>query len=101
MAVRYVETQAKSVLNAVQGMGFRWSVNPYRGCVHGCHYCFARRYHAYLELGTGDDFSGVILVKVNALAILRAELSRPGWRRETVASGRRPIPTSPSRAATA
>ena len=57
-------------------MGFRWSVNPYRGCVHGCHYCFARRYHTYLDLGAGEDFTGVILVKVNAVAVLRAELSR-------------------------
>jgi DNA repair photolyase len=95
MATRYVETQAKSVLNAVQGMGFRWSVNPYRGCVHGCHYCFARRYHAYLELGTGDDFTGVILVKVNAVAVLRAELSRRGWRRETVAVGTATDPYQP------
>jgi DNA repair photolyase len=95
MATRYLETQAKSVLNAVQGMGFRWSVNPYRGCVHGCHYCFARRYHAYLELGTGDDFTGVILVKVNAVAVLRAELSRRGWRRETVAVGTATDPYQP------
>ena len=89
------------MLNAVQGMGFRWSVNPYRGCVHGCHYCFARRYHTYLELGAGEDFTGVILVKVNAVAVLRAELSR----RELAAGrrsrwGRRRIPTSRSRAAT-
>ena len=95
MAARYVETQAKSVLNAVQGMGFRWSANPYRGCVHGCHYCFARRYHAYLELGTGGDFSGIILVKVNAAEVLRRELSRPSWRRETVAVGTATDPYQP------
>ena len=95
MAARYHETQAKSVLNAVQGMGFRWSANPYRGCVHGCHYCFARRYHAYLELGTGDDFTGVILVKVNAPEVLRRELARPGWRRETVAIGTATDPYQP------
>jgi DNA repair photolyase len=95
MATRYIETQAKSVLNAVQGMGFRWSVNPYRGCVHGCHYCFARRYHAYLELGTGDDFTGVILVKVNAVSVLRKELSRPGWRPATVAVGTATDPYQP------
>ena len=95
MATRYVETRAKSILNPVQGMGFRWSANPYRGCVHGCHYCFARRYHAYLELGTGDDFSGVILVKVNAAEVLRGELARPSWRRETVAVGTATDPYQP------
>jgi DNA repair photolyase len=92
---RYVETRAKSVLNAVQGMGFRWSANPYRGCVHGCHYCFARRYHAYLELGTGDDFSGIILVKVNAAEVLRRELARTSWGRETVAIGTATDPYQP------
>src|SRR5262245_29153912 len=95
MVTRYVETEAKSVLNAVQGMGFRWSANPYRGCVHGCHYCFARRYHAYLELGTGDDFSGIILVKVNAPEVLRRELARPSWRHETVAVGTATDPYQP------
>jgi DNA repair photolyase len=76
-------------------MGFAWSVNPYRGCVHGCHYCFARRYHTYLELGAGDDFSSVIIVKVNAPEVLRAELARPGWRRETVAIGTATDPYQP------
>lgn len=95
MAARYVETLAKSVLNPVRGMGFRWSVNPYRGCVHGCHYCFARRYHAYLDLDVGDDFTGVILVKVNAVEVLRAELGRPGWQRATVAVGTATDPYQP------
>src|SRR5262249_30159358 len=95
MVTRYDETEAKSALKAVQGMGFRWSANPYRGCVHGCHYCFARRYHAYLELGTGDDFSGIILVKVNAVEVLRRELARPSWRCETVAVGTATDPYQP------
>jgi len=95
VAARYLETRAKSVLNAVQGMGFRWSVNPYRGCVHGCHYCFARRYHTYLDLGAGEDFSGVILVKMNAVEVLRGELARPGWRREMVAVGTATDPYQP------
>jgi DNA repair photolyase len=95
MGTRYVETQAKSVLNRVSGMGFGWSANPYRGCVHGCHYCFARRYHTYLDLGVGEDFTGVILVKVNAVAVLRAEVARPGWRRELVAVGTATDPYQP------
>ena len=95
MGPRYTETTAKSVLNPVLGMGFRWSVNPYRGCVHGCQYCFARRYHTYLDMSAGEDFSGVILVKVNAAAVLRRELARPGWRRELVAVGTATDPYQP------
>lgn len=72
----YQEVQCRSALNRVQGMPFRWTLNPYRGCTHGCHYCFARRYQTQLELGSGDDFSSVILVKVNFPAVVRRELSR-------------------------
>jgi DNA repair photolyase len=43
-------------------MPFRWSINPYRGCAHSCHYCFARKTHTYLDLNADDDFSGVIFV---------------------------------------
>jgi len=93
--VRYEETLAKSILNPVQGMGFRWSINPYRGCTHGCHYCFARRYHAYFDLNPGDDFTGIIFVKVNAPTVLRAELGRPSWRREPVAVGTATDPYQP------
>ncbi|HZS34478.1 MAG TPA: radical SAM protein [Methylomirabilota bacterium] len=92
---RYVEAPARSILNRVSGMGFRWSANPYRGCVHGCHYCFARRYHSYLDLDPSDDFTGVILVKVNAVEVLRAELRRPGWGREMVAVGTATDPYQP------
>ena len=52
--VHYEEVQCRTALNRVQGnMPFRWSLNPYRGCVHGCHYCFARRFHGYLDLSAG------------------------------------------------
>ncbi len=95
MGARYVETTAKAVLNQVRGMGFQWSVNPYRGCVHGCHYCFARRYHTYLDMNAGEDFSGVIFVKVNAVTVLRRELARRGWRRELVAVGTATDPYQP------
>jgi DNA repair photolyase len=95
VAPRYGEIRAKTILNAVQGMGFRWSANPYRGCVHGCHYCFARRFHTYIDLGAGEDFSGVILVKVNAVEVLRRELARPGWQRGLVAVGTATDPYQP------
>ena len=47
--VHYEEVEAKNALNRVANMGFAWSLNPYRGCVHGCHYCFARRYHSSIR----------------------------------------------------
>ena len=83
----YREIACKSALNRVQGMAFGWSLNPYRGCVHGCHYCFARSTHTYLELGAGADFSGIIFVKTNLPEVLAGELGRRGWRRELVAVG--------------
>ncbi|MFQ5933751.1 MAG: radical SAM protein, partial [Dehalococcoidia bacterium] len=93
--VHYEETRCRSALNKVEGMGFRWSLNPYRGCVHGCHYCFARRYHAYYDLSPGKDFTNIILVKVNVAQVLRKELSRPSWRRESVTLGTATDPYQP------
>jgi DNA repair photolyase len=85
--VRYEVVECSSALTRVQGMPFHWSLNPYRGCVHGCHYCYARRYHGFLELDAGEDFASVIFVKGNLPQVLRRELRRPGWARETVALG--------------
>ena len=72
----YQEITCRSALNRVEGMPFRWTLNPYRGCTHGCHYCFARRYQSQLELDAGDDFSSVVLVKTNFPEVLASELSR-------------------------
>ena len=85
----FYEVRAKSVLNRVPGTMpfFRWTINPYRGCGHRCVYCFARRTHSYLDLGTGLDFDTKIVVKVNAPEVLRRELARPSWPREQVAMG--------------
>ena len=93
--VRYEEVRCKAALSRVEGMGFRWSLNPYRGCVHGCHYCFARRYHYLLELDPSADFAGIIFVKVNAPEALALQLSAPSWRREEVAIGTATDPYQP------
>ena len=84
---RYQEVRCRSALNRTMGMPFDWTLNPYRGCTHGCHYCYARRYHSQFEMDSGDEFASVILVKINVVDVLRRELARPGWAREVVALG--------------
>ncbi len=66
--IRFHEVLAKSALNRVPGqsrMPFGWTINPYRGCSHGCTFCFARNTHTYLDLDAGHDFDAEIIVKVN------------------------------------
>ena len=92
---RYQEITCRSALNPVKGMPFAWTLNPYRGCTHGCHYCFARRYQTQFELGPGDEFSSLIFVKVNFPEVLRRELDRPAWAREQVALGTATDPYQP------
>src|SRR5262249_20643063 len=94
-AARYQEVACRSALNPVQGMPFKWTLNPYRGCTHGCHYCFARRYHTQFELNADDEFASVILVKQNVADVLARELDRPSWQREVVAFGTATDPYQP------
>src|ERR1044071_5093909 len=63
-------------------LGFRYSVNPYRGCYHGCAYCYARPTHEYLSFGAGTDFERKIVVKPEAPALLREAFEKPSWRGE-------------------
>src|SRR5262245_19144174 len=81
-AARYQEVSCRSALNRVKGMPFDWTLNPYRGCTHGCHYCFARRYHVQFEMDSDDEFASVILVMTNFVAVLRRELDKLTWTRE-------------------
>jgi DNA repair photolyase len=91
----YQEVACRSALNPVQGMPFSWTLNPYRGCTHGCHYCFARRYHTQFEMNAGDQFASVILVKTNLVEVLTRELDRPSWKRPLVAVGTATDPYQP------
>lgn len=79
----------KSILsrNASPDLPFSVSLNPYRGCEHGCIYCFARPTHSYLGLSPGMDFESKIFAKVNAPEMLRCELARPGYAPESIALG--------------
>jgi DNA repair photolyase len=92
---RYQEVTCRSALNSVKGMPFKWTLNPYRGCTHGCHYCFARRYHVQFEMNADDEFASVILVKRNMIDVLRRELDHPSWTRELVALGTATDPYQP------
>ena len=95
-AATYQEVRCKSALNRVKGMPFmKWTLNPYRGCTHGCHYCFARSYQTQLELNAGDDFASVIFVKTNFVEVLRRELDKPSWDRENIGFGTATDPYQP------
>ncbi len=81
-ALEVYEECAKSIVteNKSPDVGFRFGVNPYRGCFHGCSYCYARPSHQYLDFGAGTDFERRIVAKVNAAELLRARLLRRSWR---------------------
>jgi len=88
--ITFHEVLCKSALNkvpAVSMLPFRFTVNAFRGCAHACRYCFARSTHEYLEFDSGADFDNQIVVKTNLVAVLRRELARKSWCRETVALG--------------
>ena len=80
------EDHTRTILakNDSPDVGFTWSVNPYRGCFHGCAYCYARPSHEYLGMGAGTDFDRKIVVKPEAPALLRRAFAKKSWRKETV-----------------
>jgi DNA repair photolyase len=84
---QYLKDASRSLLttNDSPDVGFDASINPYRGCEHGCIYCYARPYHEYLGFSAGLDFETKILIKEDAPELLRAELASPKWRPKVVA----------------
>ena len=79
--------QTESILsrNDSPDISFTYALNAYRGCEHGCAYCYARPYHEYLGWGSGIDFETKIMVKMRAPELLRSELSSPRWKPQTIA----------------
>lgn len=82
----FLPNQTRTILtsNDSPDIPFRYSINPYRGCEHGCSYCYARPYHETLGLNAGLDFETKILVKHDAAKLLRDELADPRWEPETI-----------------
>ncbi len=70
--------------NESPDLSFTWSVNPYRGCFHSCAYCYARRYHEYLDMGAGTDFESKLVIKPGAPTLLKEAFMKPSWTGETV-----------------
>jgi len=89
LETQVTEERARTVISRNQSpdVGFNLSVNPYRGCEHGCVYCFARPSHAYLDLSPGLDFETRLYAKTNAVERLREELAKPGYVPEPMALG--------------
>ena len=86
-ATEFFRDTSRSIItrNDSPDVGMEVSVNPYRGCEHGCIYCYARPYHEYLGLSAGVDFESRIFVKDNAPELLRAELMKKSWTPEVIA----------------
>jgi DNA repair photolyase len=87
VATEYFRDATRSVItrNDSPEVPFTYSINPYRGCEHGCIYCYARPYHEYLGLSAGLDFETKIFVKGRAPELLREELGRPSWKGDELA----------------
>ncbi len=91
------EEKPKKIItrNTSPDLGFDRSINPYRGCEHGCVYCFARPTHAYMGLSPGLDFESRLFAKPNAAALLERELSHPGYSPQKIAIGTNTDPYQP------
>jgi DNA repair photolyase len=88
--LEFLHVNARTIINPVPAgsrVPFRFTINAYRGCSHACTYCFARPTHEYLGLDVGRDFERRIVVKVNAVERLRAELRAPTWSGDHIAMG--------------
>src|SRR5438270_9999519 len=96
MRIEYREEPCKSALNPVKGMGFKWSLNPYMGCVHRCTFCYVRHFEHRSDRPFDDRYGRSIRVKTNVAEVLRRELARPSWAHESVAIGAATDPYQPA-----
>lgn len=96
MRVAYREEPCRAALNRVEGMPFRWSLNPYMGCVHRCTFCYVRAFELRADRPADARYGTSIRVKVNIADVLRRELARPSWRGEGIAIGAATDPYQPA-----
>src|SRR4030088_1267469 len=94
--VAYEEVQCKSALNPVKNMGFAWSLNPYIGCEHRCAFCYVRAYELRADRPFDDRYGRTVRIQVNVAGVLRGELARRSWRKETVVIGAATDPYQPA-----
>ncbi len=98
MRVEYRIEPCKSALTQVRGMPFRWSLNPYMGCVHRCTFCYVRHFEQRADRPSDDRYGRSIRVKSNVAEVLRRELARAAWQRDEVALGTATDPYQPAEA---
>jgi DNA repair photolyase len=96
MRAEYREEPCKAALNRVKGMMFRWSLNPYMGCVHRCTFCYVRAFELRADRPSDHRYGRSIRVKTNIAEVLRCELARPSWEPEAVAIGAATDPYQPA-----
>jgi DNA repair photolyase len=96
VGVEYREEPCRVALNRVRGMSFKWSLNPYMGCVHRCTFCYVRAFERRADRPSDDRYGTSIRVKVNVAEVLARELARPSWQREWIAIGAATDPYQPA-----
>src|SRR5947209_11127083 len=94
--IHYEEIECKSALNPVKGMGLNWSLNPYVGCEHRCAFCYVRAYELRADRPHDDRYGRTIRVKINVAQVLRCELAKKSWKKETVVIGAATDPYQPA-----
>jgi len=96
MRPTYREEPCRSALNRVEGMPFRWSLNPYMGCAHRCAFCYVRAFERRADRPSDDRYGADVRVKTNFVEVLVAELARRSWAREPVVLGAATDPYQPA-----
>jgi DNA repair photolyase len=96
MHVQFREEPCRTALNRVTGMPFKWSLNPYMGCAHRCTFCYVRGFERRADRPSGEAYGRSVRVKLNVAEVLRVELGRRSWKRESVAVGAATDPYQPA-----